>query len=361
MLFTYSPQSLNQNWLNMTIIQILAEGMRAIIEGGEPLSWPESIPAARRSELRGRTGIRARLQKFWEAYDSLDIAIQEELREALSQQTLLPNVLFDDSNCSSIENFPENIRLAAIDLFRFLFEEQLTSLKIDKVSLRDMHYSAIYADVPSRICPFCGLGHFRAPGAPRHALDHYMPITKYPFVGADFRNLPPMCSECNSDFKKNIDILRDEQGQRLHCVDPYDGPVYTISLAASAPFSGEVKEGIHLPRWDIQFLGPLQERAENWDRIFKLRDRYKRDVLNAEFRSWLEHFAFWYAGGNHGALSGDSISASIPEYIQTVIQGGLADKAFLKAETFRMLYSECTDPNRGYDMKAFLEALVTYA
>lgn len=361
MLFTYSPRALNENWLNSTIVQMLVEGMRAMLDGRSYPAWPENIPVVRRPVLRRRSGIRERLQKFWEAYALLETEVKEGLIETLGQQASLPSVLFDDSACSSIEGFPKNIRLATVDLFRFLFEEQLTSIKVGEVSLRDMHYFAIYADVPKRICPFCGLGHFRAPGAPRHALDHYMPITKYPFVGADLRNLPPMCTECNSDFKKNIDILRDEQGSRLRCVDPYNGPVYTISLAASVPFSGEVKEGIHLPTWDIQFVGPLQERAENWDRIFKLRERYKRDVLNAEFRSWLEHFAFWYVGGNHGLLTGDDIAASLSEYIETVIQEGIADKAFLKAEAFRMLRNECADPVRGSDMKAFLEVLVMYA
>ncbi|EZP31295.1 hypothetical protein BW33_02529 [Pseudomonas sp. RIT288] len=358
MLFTYSPQALAENWLNQTFIQILSEGMRRIISGHQVDVWPSVIPVARRSVLRGRSGIRKRLEEFWKEFLTLNLATQEVLLASLNQQSRLPDALFDNSACVEIDRFPDGIRKATIDLFRFLFEEQLTSIKVGAECLRDLHYTAIYDQVPSRVCPFCGLGHFRAPGAPRHALDHYMPITRYPFMGADLRNLPPMCSECNSDFKKNIDILRDRRGRRRRCVDPYNGPFYIVSLAKSLPFAGSVKNGIRLPKWNIQFKGGPQSEAENWDRIFKIRERYQRDVLNAEFRSWLEHFVHWYVRGGHGGGIGDEIAAAIPKYIDTVIQDGLADKAFLKAEVFRMLLRECTNYRRGGEMKAFLEILI---
>jgi hypothetical protein len=359
MLFSYSPNSLAENWLNSTIVEVLGAGMQTILAGGQAPAWAEALPIEHKTELRGRSGIRKRVQKLWTKFAALNHNDQLALLEALTQQTSLPNIYFNDAVCRGIDVFEESVRDAAVDLFRFVFEEQLTSIKVGGESLRDIHYAAIYAEFPSRICPFCGIGHFRAPGAPRHALDHYMPISKYPFAGGDFRNLPPMCSECNSDFKKNTDILFDPNGQRQRCVDPYDGPRFVISLAQSVPFGGAIMSGISLPQWVIDFRGGPQEQAENWDRIFKVRERYERDVLNAEFRSWLEHFALWYTRGNHGGPIGDDIADSIPEYLITVIQDGLADKAFLKAEVFRLLCSECAHPLRGSDMKAFLEILIS--
>lgn len=358
MLFTYSRLALAENWLNPTIVQILNDGMQAIIDGRAVVAWPTAIPVVHRSMLKGRSGIKKHLNKIWTEFANLNHTTQVTLFETLNQQASLPDVLFNNSACAEIDRFPDGIRDAIVALFRFLFDKQLTTINIGSECLRDVHYAAIYAELPSPICPFCGLGHFRAPGAPRHALDHYMPISKHPFVGADFRNLPPMCSECNSDFKKSVDILRDKRGRRRRCVDPYNGPVFRVSLAKSLPFAGLVQKGTHLPKWDIQFKGGPQSEAENWDRIFKIRERYERDVLNTEFRSWLEHFARWYLGGNHGGNFGDEIAAAIPEYIETVIQDGLADKAFLKAEVFRMLLNDCKSPIRGFDMRAFLELLV---
>lgn len=357
MLFTYSPQSLAENWLNSTIVSILSNGMQAILNGEEVPRWPDMIPIDRQEILKNRRGIRDRLTKFWQEFSNLEQPNQTALITALEQQTSLPNILFNDVECIGINNFPDGIKDAADNLFRFLFEEQLTTIKIGNRCLRDIHYESIYSNIPSRICPFCGLGYLRAPGAPRHALDHYMPISKYPFAGADFRNLPPMCSECNSDFKKNTDILVDEHNHRRHCVDPYSGPFFEISLAESVPFAGNIQGAIRLPRWEIKFVGNPQEQAENWNRIFKIKERYERDVLNADFRSWLEHFAFWYSN-NYFSNSGDNIAASIPEYITIVIQGGLADRAFLKSEVFRLIENECHHPERGDDIKMFLHLLI---
>lgn len=361
MLFTYSTRSLAENWLNQTVIQILTFGMQEIINGRTAPPWPGIIPTERKLQLKARSGIGKRIRFFWEQFTLLDRPKQEALLEALGQQTRLPDILFDDATCTRIDRFPDDIQEATIGLFRFLFEEQLISIKVSDKCLRDIHYTVIHTDIPSRICPFCGLGYFRAPGAPRHALDHYMPITKYPFIGSDFRNLPPMCSECNSDFKKSTDILYDGNGIRLRCVDPYKGPTFKISLANSLPFEGPVRDGIQLPLWKIEFIGGPNEQAENWDRIFKIRERYSRDVLNTEFRSWLAHFVSWFLGSRDGEKSGEEIVVSIPDYIANVIQDGFSERAFLKAEVFRLFYSKCLTPEYAEEMKYFFEDLITYA
>lgn len=360
MLFTYSNKALSENWLNPLIVQILNDGMLTIISGYQVSEWPKIIPSFYRSKLRKRSGIKKRLIKFWSEFENLEQLEQQAMLEALTQQTSLPNILLNDKACAKIDTFPEGIKNATVDLFRFLFDEQLTSLKVGDKCIRDVHYHSIYTEIPSRICPFCGLGHFRAPGAPRNALDHYMPISRYPFVGADLRNLPPMCSECNSDFKGNKDILFDELGQRQQCVDPYNGPFFSVSLADSLLFAGSVQDALHLPIWNINFFGGTQEIAENWDRVFKIRERYKRDVLDAEFRSWLQHFVFWYLAQPNIQKTGHDVAAYLPEYIETVIQDNLADRAFLKVEVFRLLNNECKNIERGQDMREFLEILITH-
>ncbi|EOT1258723.1 hypothetical protein ACNKCT_003484 [Cronobacter sakazakii] len=361
MLYTYSNLALSENWLNVTIINILDDGMRRILAGNELLKWPDILPQQRKDILRTRYGIKTRIEVFFAEFSKLELEMKQELLKTLRQQSSFPDVFIDDSVCLKIDFFPKNIQTAADELFRFLFEEQLKTLFVGADSLRDYHYKKIYSNLNWRICPFCGLGYLRAPDGPRHALDHYLPISKYPFAGADFRNLPPMCSECNSDFKKNTDILLDDENKRRHCVDPYNGPIFRISLQDSLPFSGEIVDAIQLPKWDIKFIGAPQEQANNWDRIFKVSERYKRDILDKEFRSWLEHFTAWYIKTYNGMNSGDEIAASIPEYIETVIQDGLSDRAFLKKEVFIVINNECNHVERGEDMKSFLSILVQYA
>lgn len=357
MLFTYPPNALAENWLNSAMVSILNEGMNNILSGQRMVSWPRNIPLEYREILRNRRGIRDRLTVFWREYANLERQHQEALLVAMREQTSLPEVFSNDTVCTKIDAFPDTIRTVIDDLFRFLFEKQLNSIVVGEKCLRDLHYESIYFNIPNQVCPFCGLGHLRAPGAPRHALDHYMPISKYPFAGADLRNLPPMCSECNSDFKKDTDILIDEHESRVHCIDPYNGPVFNISLAESIPFAGRIVRAIRLPQWDIGFVGDSQDYAENWDRVFKIRERYERDVLNANFRSWLEHFAVWYSNPRTRNAYDDIID-SFSEYIDSVIQDGFTDKSFLKVEVFNLIRRECVHPVRGEDMKAFLQILI---
>lgn len=358
MLYTYTQNALKENWLNSTITLVLATGFREIIAGGTATSWPKIIPIDKRPLLQGRSGIKKRVQEVWKQFKLLDPALKISLMDAMTHQSSVPNIFNNGVLCKTIKDFPEHIETATVALFRFLFEEQLNTLLINGESLRDIHYNEVYTQIPSRICAFCGLGFFRAPGAPRHDLDHYMPISKYPFAGADFKNLAPMCGECNSDFKKNIDILKDDAGARLKCSDPYRGPVFSISLAGSRPFLGAVSKAIRLPLWSVDILGIERDEANNWDRIFKIKERYQRDILDAEFRSWLDHFSHWYVAGNHGALDSNVIYTAIPEYVETVIQGGFSEKAFLKKEVFNLLYNESIDLLRGEDMRNFLECLV---
>jgi hypothetical protein len=175
------------------------------------------------------------------------------------------------------------------------------------------------------------IGVFKSTWAPRHALDHFMPISKYPFAELIFV-IFRQCVASVILILKNTDVLIDEDGHRRHCVDPYHGPFFKVSLSESIPFAGSIRGAIRLPKWDIKFIGEPQEQAENWDRIFKIRERYKRDVLDVDFRFWLEQFSIWYLSSNQGQLLGNEIAASIPGYIDSVLQVGLADRAFLKAQ-----------------------------
>ncbi|EKZ9180001.1 hypothetical protein OC503_19325 [Vibrio vulnificus] len=361
MLFTYSPLSLSENWLNSTIIDLLSDGMQSILDGADVPNWPNDIPAGYRAKLRSRHGIKKRLITFWEKYADLDRDTQESLLAAVEQQTSLPDILVNENECISIQNFTAEIQDAADKLFRFLFDEQITSLLLDSGEcLRDFHYNAIYENLPARLCPFCGLEPFRSrTSGPRHPLDHYLPISKYPFVGADFRNITPMCDTCNTGYKGDKDILLDDTGQRKRCVNPYAGPTFKISLLNSLPFEGGVSNGIRLPIWDIQFVNGPIEQAENWDRIFKIRERYKEHVLDMDFRDWLNHFAVWCQRSEQVGSSINDIVASLPNYIDNVIQDGFADRAFLKVEVFRLIQHECNHPERGEDMKNFLALLVS--
>ncbi len=356
MLFAFSPKGLKQNWLNPTIVGVIRDGMAAIDAGRAPTDWPNCVPEAQRTKLNSRAGFPTRLDALWQAYRLLTPAEKKLIQYAIDQQTDLPAVLANDGPCARLDDLPEGIRGAIRDLFSYLFD-QLTTLREGDQCIRDIQYHSIYQELGARLCPFCGLNYFRAPGGPRPALDHFMPISRYPFVGADLRNLPPVCDECNSRFKGDSDVLFDGKRKRRRCSDPYAGPTYQVRLSATKLF--EDKEGN--PKWEIELVGGPPEQAETWDTIYRIKERYRRDVLDADFLSWIAHFAAWFVYDMGRGRGPDEVASVLPRYIEGVIQDRLADRAFLKVEMFRLIHAGCECPASGDEVRKWLWAFVEYA
>lgn len=359
MLFSYPIEALGYNWLNALAVQLMLAGMNAIDEGGQPAAWPGCLPEDRRDILMRRTGLRSKLACLLEKYSQLSVAERPDVRDAIVRQTDLPNIFNDDAPCPTIDSLPQSIRESAGALAEYLFG-QLTTIKEGDDFLRDNHYKAIYAR-NIRICPFCGLNYFRAPQAPRHALDHLLPISRYPFAAADFRNLPPACDECNSTYKRAIDVLIGNDGLRRRCCDPYVGPTYRITLEGSEFFNGTEIGGYTLPRWNINIVGQELDRADTWNAVYQIKIRYTRDILDADFLSWIANYSRWFIrekGRDHDAAA---VAAELPRYIEGVVQDGYADRAFLKAEAFRLLDRSSRDPQIGEDVRQWLWCFVEYA
>ncbi|WP_426291297.1 hypothetical protein [Sphingomonas sp. TWP1-3-1] len=358
MLFSYPIEAIDQNWLNAVAIDMMLAGMNAIDEGRRPAAWPACLPQGRRALLEQRTGLKSKLSTLLREYRKLPVIERPDVRAAILRQTELPNIFSDTAPCPTLASLPASMRAPVSALAEYLFG-QLSTLKDGNGFLRDNQYSVIYAS-KIRHCPFCGLNYFRAPGAPRHALDHLLPISIYPFAAADLRNLPPACDECNTTYKRGIDIL-NLGGVRRRCSDPYFGPTYRISLADSDFFNGNSIGGYILPRWNITIIGNELDQAETWNSVYQIKARYARDILDADFLSWIKHYSGWFVAEVGRGRDAGAVAAELPRYIRNVIQDGYADRAFLKAEAFRLLNHACWDPWIGNDVRQWLWAFVEYA
>jgi hypothetical protein len=356
MLFALSLKGLEHNWLSPTVVTAVLDGLNAIDAGKPVVKWPSGAPVERRDWLSRRHGFRKKINAFWKAYRELTPHQKAMVRKALTDQTNLPAILSNDQTCGVVNALPDMER-AISELFVYMFG-QLKAADQDAKCIRDEQYLAIYNELPDKICPFCGLLPFRGPGGPRHALDHFMPISLYPFAGADLRNLPPMCDECNETFKGATDTLYTPIKVRRRCSDPYAGPAYEIRLSKSIWSAGKKDRGFPLPQWQIDFVNGPSEQAESWDAIFKVRERYSRDVLDADFLSWIGHFARWFNVQADATRDVEGVVAKIQPYIDSVIQQRYSDRAFLKAEVFRLVRSTCDSPQHGDDVKNWLLSMV---
>jgi len=152
----------------------------------------------------------------------------------------------------------------------------------DQIGTISDHYREFVKENDEGKCPYCGLSDIKGQHhSKREAYDHFLPKGTYPFVSVNFRNLAPMCHECNSSYKlakdptRHLDpIKRKGTGQRRKAF---------FSFAAAGP---EIAVAMTLRNTDINALQPgdidLQvttpghdEEAEAWLDVFGIDERYK--------------------------------------------------------------------------------------
>jgi len=75
--------------------------------------------------------------------------------------------------------------------------------------------------------------------------------------------------------------------------------------------------------------------------VFKISTRYKRDILNTSFKSWLRGFSSWCLSDGVDLDTDAALIDAIDRYTVYWSSMGLRDRAFLKAAAFRMLKNQC--------------------
>jgi hypothetical protein len=333
-LYGYPVEATADNWLHDCLAAILS-GVHAQLTSGEIVpEWPDFIPGQYRNRLISRTGLKNRLTTYLATISGLTEEERERILQAFNDENQIANLLSATSNCESINDLPLAVQEPVCDLFDYAFD------LLAGLGIRDEFYRLIYNGIKYRVCPFCGLEFFDAPGAAREALDHFLAKSRYPFAAANLRNLVPMGQKCNSRYKLDDDILKRADGTRRQSFDPY-GPVseISISLSHSQPFAG--KDG-QVPAWNIQFH-PVNDQVATWDAVFRIRDRYERDVLDPSFKSWLTEFSAWCRYAQLNLNGQEDLLDALKKYAEVHESFGLQDRSFLKAALFRMLLKHCSD------------------
>lgn len=217
-------------------------------------------------------------------------------------------------NHSNIENLCNNTAISAIKYtdivnedFRKLLKEFLTWLWDDYSSLpqalRDEygsiqdHFNEFKKQQIGKVCPFCGITALKpvTDRNRRNAYDHYVPKATYPFVSINFKNLFPLCTDCNSDEKKSYDTPY-RNGIRQRVLFPYD-TTYSFDNITIYINPEEAFDNVTLSTllsdidWNIEFNlfeGSI-DIFETWNDIFKIKKRYKETI--AEFEDiWFTDF-----------------------------------------------------------------------
>ncbi len=348
MLFGYPIEATSDNWLYECLCEILHSIHSNLATKNIITKWSEIIPEPYKKEpykrriescLTRTGGLGDKLNIYQTALAKLTAAEQNQILKAFDDQNNIALLLSCQCNCEAITDLPLAIHEPVKTLFKYAFH------LLNQMEIRDKHYKVIYDRVPSHTCPFCGCENFDAPGSPREALDHYLAESKYPFAASNLRNLVPMGNKCNSRYKLAQDILYKADGTRRKSFDPYSHPIeIRLSLDNSQPFAGK-RTPSQLPRWQIEFSPDIEE-VITWDEVFSIRERYERDVLDAEFISWLRYFKSWCKSAKIAPSSDPELVDALNRCATHCEEMGMSERAFLKASMFRMLQTHCQQDNQ---------------
>ena len=137
------------------------------------------------------------------------------------------------------------------------------------------------------VCPFCGLLHLKANNhGCREAYDHYLPKAIFPFSPINFKNLAPMCNECNSSYKttkvpiEKSNPVEDEEARKL-AFYPYaeDSPTIKFQVQINtADINNLVPDDIQIEITSAE----NDEQIESWIRVFGLEERYKASLCSPD-------------------------------------------------------------------------------
>jgi len=152
----------------------------------------------------------------------------------------------------------------------------------------DEHYKEFMKINNENICPFCGIHSIKGIyHTKREAYDHFLPKGKYPFNSINFKNLAPMCHECNSSYKLENNPIFDKQGNRRKAFYPYSLKDTNIDIKVEIDSFSDIKpENITLT-----ITAQEQEKVDTWIELFGIEERYKA-VLSSDSdgKYWLEQF-----------------------------------------------------------------------
>lgn len=299
MLFTYPLAATTNNWVSSTIIEVLRTALAALQAGEQPRDFHGEVPQIYKAEFQRGRKFSDLYKAFIDACRPLDTIQRELVLTALLDQNRFPELFDANTRCSDIAVILPAVHQAARNLFEYAFEK-LSDLKTpgSTETVRTRYHQIVHAHIKSGCCPFCGLEIIEAPDPDLvdPDLDHYLAASKYPFAGANLRNLTAMGTTCNRSYKGAQDILLDHVKQRVDCMDPYGEEHVSLSLEGTDLLPG----GGSGPSWVITFDPDMKSR--NWRRVFNLERRLKLNLLERQYQTWLSH-CISYATKNNIDLS----------------------------------------------------------
>lgn len=351
MLFTYPIAATTNNWVSSTIIEILRTALAALQSGVQPPNFHNAVPQIYKVEFQRGRKFSDLYSAFIDACRPLDTNQQELVLTELFDQNRFPEIFDANTKCPGIALILPAVHQAARNLFAYAFEK-LSDLRTpgSTETVRARYHQLVHAHIESGCCPFCGLEIIEAPDPDLvdPDLDHYLAASKYPFAGANLRNLTAMGTTCNRSYKGAQDILLGDVNQRVDCMDPYGEEHVSLSLEGTALLPG----GGSGPSWVINFDPDMKSR--NWRRIFKMEKRLRLNLLERQYQTWLSHCISYAAAHNIDLSEREGALEAVRKFKNTCKYETFPTVARLKTSFFELIEAALANAESADKVHNFL-------
>ncbi|WP_029274557.1 hypothetical protein [Pedobacter borealis] len=279
--------------------------------------------------------LRGHFETFFNLYKSLTVPQKKQLQKSFNDSQFIIAVIsdlsFDGKSIQAI-SIPLSIRPATKELFSYLYKTTLGSFGQVK-----KHYRELYNTLDHNICPFCGIERLNPPSLRKQDYDHILIQSKYAYSSINMKNLVPMGTECNRNFKGSKDVIYNGKARVLY-YSPFETsfPI-SITLNGSTP-PKDLKTG---GNWKIM-IHPDNPQTRRWEEVFKIKGRYADQMLDGCFVDWLKDYKIYVK--THG-LPADQTEAraQFGKLGKMLLENPLSEPNLVKGAFYNFLASYIDD------------------
>ena len=276
--------------------------------------------------------LKKKFKEFFNTYKKLDAANKLLFNKIIVSNLSIENSYEDINYCCLNFQSESLVRLLGNNSLQKLMSHLYnTTLKSSRYKIEE-HYSLIYNSMPKKICPFCGVTKMHK--TYQEDYDHLAPKSKYPLLAINIKNLAPMCHQCNSKFKNEVDIYYENNHRR-----PFAYP-YVSAIDIDIDFTGSVIDQTDVNNlkgvWSIR-ITPSTPINKTWVDVFQIEKRYKEDYLEEDFNDWIDEFIESLVRDNVVLTNNNDVKAQLLLISKSFSNNKLNNCNIIKAPLFKFL------------------------
>jgi hypothetical protein len=188
------------------------------------------------------------------------------------------------------------------------------------------HYEVFVGANTKNKCPYCGFSDIKGQfHERREAYDHFLPKATYPFSSVNFRNLAPMCHDCNSSYKHDKDPINSPGGVRRRAF--YSYALASPQIDIGVTLLGKDPKNLQPNQIELQFTAPGHEdEVATWCDLFGIEERYKAKLCSGvDVSAWLMRVL------EEAPANGLSMQDALDSELRVAARAPYSDANFLKA------------------------------